>query len=296
MNQLKTVALLGLLSAMLVIISYLLIGGLTGAIVGFVLAAIMNFSSWFFSDRIALSAYQAQPLSEAEAPKIYQMVKRLCVRSRLPMPRIYIVPSNAANAFATGRDPHHAAIALTQGIINLLPDNELEGVIAHELSHINYRDTLTQAVAATIAAAISAIAQYASYGMMFGMGNRQRRPANQLGTILAIVLAPAAAMVIQFSISRTREFEADAGAARMTGKPRALARALQRLEGSAKQQPLEANPAFEPLLITNAPPKNIFSNLFSTHPDTRERIQRLLQLEREMDRQSIKTNLPESSL
>jgi heat shock protein HtpX len=293
MNQLKTVALLAILSALLVMISYLLIGGLTGALIGVGLAAITNFSSWFYSDRIALSAYRAQPLSEAQAPKIYAMVRRLCTRSRLPMPRIYLIPSQSANAFATGRDPQHAAVALTQGIIQMMPDDELEGVIAHELSHILYRDTLTQAVAATVAAAISSIAQFASYGMMFGMGNRDGQRANPIGMILAIVLAPAAAMVIQFAISRTREFEADAGAARMTGKPRSLARALQRLSGSVKEMPLEANPAFEPLLIANSPPKNLFSNLFSTHPDTKERVQRLLQMEQEMARDSIQSNLSE---
>lgn len=279
MNQFKTVALLGLLSGLLVAIGYGL-GGSGGALIGLIIAAATNLFSWYSSDKIALAAYRAQPLTPQQAPELYAMVERLCQRANLPMPRLYVVPSPGANAFATGRDPNHAAVAVTQGIVKLLPPDELEAVIAHELSHIKNRDTLTQAVAATIAGAISYLAQVMQFGIMFGGG--RNRGANPLGVLLAIFLAPLAATVIQMAISRTREFEADAGAARLTNHPRALARALQRLEGSARQAPIAANPAFAPLLIINAIQRQAFSNLFSTHPSTEARIQNLLRLEQEL--------------
>lgn len=281
MNQFKTVALLGLLSGLLVAIGYL-IGGSGGALIGLVIAAVTNLFSWYSSDKIALAAYRAQPISQSQAPELYAMVERLCQRANLPMPKLYVVPTAGANAFATGRDPNHAAVAVTEGIVNLLPADELEGVIAHELSHIKNRDTLTQAVAATVAGAISYLAQMMQFGMMFGGASRDRQGGNPLGMLLAIFLAPLAASVIQMAISRTREFEADAGAARLTSNPRALARALQRLEAGARQMPIAANPAFAPLLIVNAIPKQVFSNLFSTHPATEARIQNLLKLEQEL--------------
>lgn len=283
MNQFKTVALLGLLSAVLITASYWLIGGWTGALVGIILATATNLGAWYFSDRIALSAYGAQPVGPTQAPALYNLVTRLCDRAGLPMPGIYIVPSPAANAFATGRDPEHAAVAVTQGIINLLPEDELEAVIAHELSHINNRDTLTQAVAATIAGAVSFLAQMVSYSLWFGGDSRNERTgANPLGLLLTVILAPIAASVIQFAISRTREFAADAGSAKLTGNPRALARALQRLEGNARQMPIEGNPAFEPLLIINPFSGEFLSNLFATHPSTEARIRQLLKLEQEL--------------
>ncbi|MBD2461128.1 zinc metalloprotease HtpX [Oscillatoria sp. FACHB-1407] len=283
MNQVKTVALLGLLSALLITVSYWLIGGVTGAVLGIGLAALMNFVSWYSSDKIALAAYRAQPISPNQAPGLYRMVQRLSDRANLPMPKLYIIPTAGANAFATGRDPEHAAVAVTQGIVNMLPEDELEAVIAHELSHIKNRDTLTQAVAATIAGAISFLAQIVSYSLWFGGGSQSdREGSNPFGLLLTLMVAPVAASVIQLGISRTREFEADAGAARLTGNPRALARALQRLEASARQMPIAANPAFEPLLIVNAIPRQALSNLFSTHPSTEARIQNLLKLEREL--------------
>jgi heat shock protein HtpX len=280
MNQFKTVALLGLLSGLLVAIGYWL-GGSGGALIGLVIAAATNLFSWYSSDKIALAAYRAQPVSQSQAPELYAMVERLCQRANLPMPKLYVVPTAGANAFATGRDPNHAAVAVTQGIVNLLPAEELEAVIAHELSHIKNRDTLTQAVAATVAGAISYLAQMMQFGMMFG-GSRDRQGGNPIGMLLAIFLAPLAATVIQMAISRTREFEADAGAARLTGNPRALAKALQRLEAGARQMPIATNPAFAPLLIVNAIPKQVFSNLFSTHPSTDARVQNLLKLEQEL--------------
>ncbi|NES74672.1 MULTISPECIES: zinc metalloprotease HtpX [Okeania] len=281
MNIVKTVALLGILSGLLVAVSYWLIGGLTGATVGLVLAAVMNLGSWFFSDKIALAAYNARPVNQAEAPGLYNMVEKLCDRARLPMPAVYIIPTAAANAFATGRDPHHAAVAVTEGIMRILPEDELEGVIAHELSHIKNRDTLTQAVAATVAGGISWLTQIASYSMWFGGGSRDNR-SNPIVMLLTIMLAPVAASVVQMAISRTREFAADAGAGDLTGNPRALAQALQRLDQNARQMPLNGNPAFEPLLIMNGFSGKFMANLFSTHPSTEARIEKLLQLEQKL--------------
>jgi heat shock protein HtpX len=285
MNQFKTVALLGLLSGLLVAIGYW-IGGSGGALIGLVIAAVTNLFSWYSSDKIALAAYRAQPISYDEAPGLHQMVKKLCDRANLPMPRLYIVPSPGANAFATGRDPQHAAVAVTQGIVELLPEDELEAVIAHELSHVRNRDTLTQAVAATVAGAISYLAQMLQFGLMFG-GDRDRQGGgNPIGILVAVILAPLAASVIQMAISRAREFEADAGSAWLTGNPRALARALQRLEAGARQMPIEANPAFEPLLIINPFSGQFLSSLFATHPSTEARIQNLLKIEQELTRRS----------
>ncbi|NEP07534.1 MAG: M48 family metalloprotease [Okeania sp. SIO2G4] len=281
MNIVKTVALLGILSGLLVAVSYWLIGGPTGATVGLVLAAVMNLGSWFFSDKIALAAYNARPVNQAEAPALYDMVEKMCDRARLPMAAVYIIPTAAANAFATGRDPHHAAVAVTEGIMRILPEDELEGVIAHELSHIKNRDTLTQAVAATVAGGISWLTQIASYSMWFGGGSRDNR-SNPIVMLLTIMLAPVAASVVQMAISRTREFAADAGAGDLTGNPRALAQALQRLDQNARQMPLNGNPAFEPLLIMNGFSGKFMANLFSTHPSTEARIEKLLQLEQKL--------------
>ncbi len=287
-NQLKTVALLGLLSGLLIAISYWIIGGSTGVMVGIALAAFTNLFSWYQSDKIALAAYRAQPISANEAPRLYQMVQRLCDRASLPMPAIFIVPTQAANAFATGRDPEHAAVAVTQGILNLLPEDELEGVIAHELTHVANRDTLTQAVAATIAGAISFLSQMLSYGLWYTPYSWDNRNApNPLGLLFTVILAPIAATFVQLAISRTREFAADAGSARLTGNPRALARALERLENAARQLPMSGNPAFEPLLIVNAFSGSQFlSELFSSHPSTQAGIEQLLKLEQELPKSS----------
>ncbi len=282
MNQLKTVILLGLLSGLLVSISYAVIGGVGGAMIGIVLAAVSNLGAWYYSDRIALAAYGAKPVSYEQAPGLYSIVRQLSDRAGLPLPAIYIVPTEAANAFATGRDPEHAAVAVTEGILRILPEDELAAVIAHELSHVRHRDTLTQAVAATIAGAISLLAQIMSYSLWF-MGSRDRQNGvNPLGLLFTIILAPIAATVIQLAISRTREFAADAGAARLTNNPRALARALQRLENLGRQLPLDANPAFEPLLISRAGSGRLMANLFSTHPSTEARIENLLEIEQQL--------------
>ncbi|MGL5876844.1 MAG: M48 family metalloprotease [Xenococcaceae cyanobacterium] len=283
-NQFRTVALLGLLSGLLIAISYWILGGSAGVITGIAIAAITNLVSWYQSDKIALAAYRARPISPQQAPGLYQMVKRLCDRAKLPMPALYLIPSRAANAFATGRDPERAAVAVTEGILELLPEDELEGVIAHELTHVANRDTLTQAVAATIAGAISFLAQMTSYGLWFSAPTSRdnRGGINPIGILLTVILAPVAATIIQLAISRTREFSADAGSARMTGNPRALARALQRLESAARQSSMVGNPAFEPLLIVNAFSGQFMSKLFSSHPSTEARIEQLLKLEREL--------------
>ncbi|WP_066380776.1 MULTISPECIES: zinc metalloprotease HtpX [unclassified Anabaena] len=282
-NQFKTLALLAALSGLLIAISYWVIGGTSGLIIGIGLAAVTNLFSWYQSDKIALAVYHAQPVSESEAPGLYRMVQRLSQRANIPMPGVYIVPSQTANAFATGRDPEHAAVAVTEGILNILPEDELEGVIAHELTHIINRDTLTQAVAATVAGAISFLAQMLSYSLWFGgVGGRDNeRGGNPLGVLLTVILAPIAATIIQLAISRTREFSADAGAAKLTKNPRALARALQRLEATARQLPLNANPAFEPLLIINPISGQFLGNLFSSHPATEARVEQLLKLEQQ---------------
>jgi len=281
MNQLKTVALLGLLAGLLVAIGYA-IGGQGGALIGLVIAAITNIGSWYYSDRIALAAYQAQPVSRQQAPELYQMVENLSRQANIPTPQLYIVPTPAANAFATGRDPEHAAVAVTEGILNLLPADELEAVIAHELTHVRNRDTLTQAVAATVAGAISYLARMLSYGFLFTGNSRHRQGGNLIGLLLTIFLAPLAATVIQMAISRTREFEADAGSARLTENPEALARALTRLELIGRQMPLNANPAFEPLLISSPFSGQFLANLFATHPSTEARIENLRRIQQEL--------------
>jgi heat shock protein HtpX len=279
-NQLKTAILLATLSGLLIAISYWVIGGIGGLVIGIGLAAATNLFSWYQSDKIALAVYKAQPVTAAEAPGLYRIVQKLSTRANIPMPGVYIVPSPTANAFATGRDPEHSAVAVTAGILDILPEDELEGVIAHELTHIINRDTLTQAVAATVAGAVSFLAQMLSYSMWFGGGSRDNeRGGNLLGVLATVIFAPIAATVIQLAISRTREFSADAGAAKLTGNPRALARALQRLESTAKQMPLNANPAFEPLLIINPISGKFLGNLFSSHPATEARVEALLQLE-----------------
>jgi len=283
MNQLKTVALLGLLSGLLVAIGYYVIGGTGGIIIGIVLAAVMNLGSWFFSDKIALAAYGAQPVSPEQAPGLHAMLERLSQRAGIPTPALYVVPSPGANAFATGRDPQHAAVAVTEGIVNLLTDEELEGVIGHELTHVLNRDTLTQAVAATVGGAISQLAYMAQWASMGAAYSRdERQSPNPIGLLLAAILAPLAATLIQMAISRTREFEADSGSAKLTNNPRALASALQKLEMGAQQMPIRGNPSFEPLLIINSFSGQGLASLFATHPSTEARIERLLQLEQEM--------------
>jgi heat shock protein HtpX len=278
-NEIKTAALLGLLSGLLVLGGYFLVGNEQGLYMGLALAALTSFSSWYFSDQAALAAYNAQPLARHEAPELYDRVASLSDRAGIPMPKIFFVPTKSPNAFATGRDPEHAAVAITQGIVDLLSPEELEGVLAHELTHIRNRDTLTQAVAGTLAGAITFIGRLLSFGALYGPVTRDNRQGgNPLGVLFLIVLAPIAAAVIQFGISRTREFSADLGSAEITGNPLALAGALEKLEAMGHRIPMNGNPAMSPLLIVNPLSTQGLMTLFRTHPPTEERIRRLMEL------------------
>ncbi|NDJ18065.1 M48 family metalloprotease [Myxacorys almedinensis] len=278
-NQVRTAALLGLLSGLLVLAGYYLIGDEQGLILGLGFAAISSFGSWYYSDRMALASYAAQPVERSAAPELFDMVQRLCDRAELPMPKLFVVPTKSPNAFATGRDPNHAAVAVTQGIMELLSPEELEGVLAHELTHVKNRDTLTQAVAGTIAGGITFLGRILSFGALYGPVYRDtRRGANPLGLLFLIVLAPLSAGLIQMAISRTREFAADQGSAEMTQNPLALASALEKLEQIGHQIPMHGNPALSPLLIVNPLSTQGLQSLFRTHPSTEERIRRLTEL------------------
>ncbi|HEY9740096.1 MAG TPA: M48 family metalloprotease [Coleofasciculaceae cyanobacterium] len=278
-NQIKTAALLGLLSGLLVLGGYYLIGNEQGLYMGLALAALTSFSSWYYSDKAALAAYNAQPIARQEAPELYDMVASLSERAGLPMPKLYFVPTKSPNAFATGRDPEHAAVAVTQGIVDLLSREELEGVLAHELTHVRNRDTLTQAVVGTIAGAITFLGRILTFGALYGPVTRDnRRGGNLFGLLFLIVLAPLAAGLLQMAISRTREYSADLGSAEITGNPAALASALEKLEAMGHQIPMNGNPAMSPLLIVNPLSSEGLMSLFRTHPPTQERIRRLLEL------------------
>ncbi|MEL6400166.1 MAG: M48 family metalloprotease [Cyanobacteria bacterium J06626_4] len=273
MNQVKTIALLGLLSALLINIGYWVVGGTWGLLVGLGVAAALNFAVWYRSDGIALGVYAAQPITLEQALRIQPMVRQLCDRACLPMPEIYVIPSPAMNAFATGRDPEHGAIALSAGLLNQLTDAELEGVIAHELSHIRHRDTLTQTIAATLAGAISQGARWSR-----ATTGERHRALPPLALIATWLLAPLAATLLQLALSRSREFAADQGAAQLTGNPQGLVAALQRLQNSRAN--VGKNVAFAPLLIVSpwsnqAELGSGWRHLFSTHPSTADRIERL---------------------
>jgi heat shock protein HtpX len=278
-NQIKTAALLGLLSGILVLGGYWATGNEQGAFMGLILAAITSFGSWFYSDKAALAAYQAQPISRQQAPELYDLVANLAKNADLPMPRLYLVPTQTPNAFATGRNPENAAVAVTEGIVQILDKEELSGVIAHELTHIKNRDTLTQAVAGTLGGAITFLGRMLTFGALYGPVNRDdRQGGNPLGVLILVILAPISASLIQMAISRTREFSADRGAAEITGNPLALASALQKLESVGKQVPMNGNPAFEPVLIINPFSGGGLQSLFRTHPRTEERIRQLQEI------------------
>ena len=280
-GQIKTAALLGLLSGLLVLGGYWATGNEQGAIIGLAIAAVTSFGSWFYSDKAALAAYKAQPITREQAPELYDMVAELVKKADLPMPKLCIVPTQTPNAFATGRDPNHAAVAVTQGIMNILDKDELAGVIAHELTHIKNRDTLTQAVAGTLGGAVTFLGRMLSFGAMYGPVNRDsRQGGNPIGVLILVVLAPISASLIQMAISRTREFSADRGSAEITGNPLALASALQKLESVGKQVPMNGNPAFEPVLIMNPFSGGGLQSLFRTHPPTEERVRQLQEIAR----------------
>ena len=275
-NAAKTALLLGLLSGLLLFIGEMF-GGSQGMVFMFGIAVLMNFVSYWFSDKIVLRMYNAQEVGSSHP--LYETVARLARQANLPMPRVYVLPSESANAFATGRSPSHAAVAATQGILRLLDQRELEGVLAHELSHVRHRDILTSSVAATLAAAIMMAARTASYAAMFGgMGGRNddREGSNPIGMLLMVFLAPLASLLIQSAISRSREFAADAGGAAIAGTPYGLADALRKIERASKQVPLDANPATAHLFIVKPFSAGGLMALFSTHPPTEQRIERLL--------------------
>lgn len=289
-NQIKTAALLGLLSGILVLGGYWATGTEQGALIGLVFAAVTSFGSWFYSDKAALAAYKAQPVDRQQAPELYDMVANLAQKADLPMPKLCLVPTQTPNAFATGRDPQYAAVAVTQGITQILDRDELAGVIAHELTHIKNRDTLTQAVAGTLGGAVTFLGRMLSFGAMYGPVNRDdRQGGNPLGILVLVILAPVSASLIQMAISRTREFSADRGAAEITGNPLALASALQKLESIGKNVPMNGNPAFEPVLIINPFSGGGLQSLFRTHPPTEARVEQLQKL---AQKQQNYTNFP----
>ena len=275
-NLLKTGLLLGVLTALLVLAGQA-IAGERGMIIAFVLAAIMNFVSYWFSDKLVLAMYGAQPVDEAQAPRLHAIVRRLATRAQIPMPRIYMIPSDTPNAFATGRNPQHAAVAVTEGITRILDEDELEGVLAHELSHVTNRDVLISTIAATLAGAITYLAHMAQWAAIFGGRSQddEEGGSNPIVLILFAILAPIAAMLVQFAVSRSREFQADASGARLAGRTYGLAKALEKIEVASRVEPLPANPATAHLFIVNPLTGQSFARLFSTHPPTEERIARL---------------------
>ena len=271
---LRTTILLATLSGLFVAIGFL-IGGPSTALLFLFMAGLLNMGSYFFSDKLALKMSRAQPIEESEAPRLYQIVRELTTRADLPMPRLYMIPVDQPNAFATGRSPKHSAVAVTRGIMQTLSEDELRGVLAHELAHVKHRDILIQSVAATIGAAIT----YLGYMLLwFGGGDDSDSPLGLIGALAMVLLAPIAASIIQLSISRQREFAADAGGAEICGNPESLASALLRLEEGAKAMPMQVNQAAEPLYIVKPFSGGGFAKLFSTHPPIEERVRRLRQM------------------
>jgi heat shock protein HtpX len=250
-------------------------GGQRGMLTALIIAGGMNFGAYFFSDKLALASYRAQPVTREQLPRVYQVVERLTQKAGLPMPKIYVIPTDSPNAFATGRNPQHASVAVTQGILNLLNDEELEGVLAHELGHVSNRDILISSIAATLAGAITYLSRFA---MFFGGGDREERRGGGIEALAMMILAPMAAMLIQMAVSRSREYQADETGAHVTGNPYALASALQKIDAYSRRLPLQANPStahlfiIQPFLGMNA---GMFANLFSTHPPVAKRIERL---------------------
>jgi heat shock protein HtpX len=277
-NAAKTTLLLAALTVLLVWIGGA-IGGRQGLIIGFLFAAGMNFFSYFYSDKIALKMYRARPVTREELPRAYEVVERMTQKIGIPMPKMYVIPTDSPNAFATGRNPKHASVAVTQGILQLLNDEELEGVLAHELGHVRNRDILTSSIAATLAGAITLIARMGFWASMFGGygGGGRDREGGGFGGLFMLILAPIAAMLIQLAVSRSREYEADATGARTTGNPYALASALEKIDAYSKRRPMIASPTTAHLFIAQPfTGREIFSNLFSTHPPMAKRIERLI--------------------
>jgi len=279
MNTFKSTLLLVALTLVLIFVGDW-VGGRNGMLLAFLLSVVFNFGTYFYSDKLALAMYNAQPVTREQLPRAYAAVERLAAKEGLPMPKIYVLPTESPNAFATGRNPQHASVAVTHGILELLNDEELEGVLAHELGHVRNRDILTSSIAATLAGAITMIARMGYWASLFGGyggDSRDRNRGGGLGALFMIILAPLAASLIQLAISRSREYEADATGAHVTGNPYALASALQKLDAYSRRIPMQASPTTAHLFIV-APllGSGGFANLFSTHPPIKERIRRLI--------------------
>ncbi len=275
MNTVKTVGLMVLLMALLMLVGQWL-GGEQGLFIAFAFSMLMNFGMYWFSDKIVLMSYGARQVNEEESPRLYSIVRKLAQQAELPMPKIYIIPGDTPNAFATGRNPDHAAVAATEGILRMLSDDEIEGVLGHELAHVKHRDILTSTLVAAMAGAIMLLARMAMFAAIFGGGGRDRDNSNPLGGLLILILAPVAAMMIQFAISRSREFAADEGGAKISGRPLSLANALRKLEAGVQRHPMpNAGTATAHLFIVNPLRGGGVTKLFSTHPPTEERIARL---------------------
>jgi heat shock protein HtpX len=274
-NTIKTTLLLGLLTGLIMGFgSYL--GGSGGLVIAFAFAAIMNFGAFWFSDTVVLKMYRARPVDATEAPELYRIVHGLAMRAQIPMPKLYVIPQQAPNAFATGRDPQHAAVAATEGLLRLMDRRELEGVLAHELGHVKNRDTLISTVAATLAGVVMMLASMLRWAAIFGGVQRDDDDGGGLIGLLAMtILAPLAAMLIQFAISRSREFQADATGAELAESPLGLAAALEKLESASQRVPMAAQPATAHLFIVNPLSGNRVARFFSTHPPVEERVRRL---------------------
>ena len=275
MNAFKTFILMLAMMALFLLVGNA-IGGQRGMVFAFFFAAVMNFVMYWFSDKIVLAMYRAKPVSEQDAPDIYKIVRRLTANNNMPMPKVYILPMDLPNAFATGRNPEHAAVAFTGGILQILNEKELEGVIAHELAHIKHRDILIATVVATMAGAISMLARMAQWAAIFGGGSRDDdNRGGALGLLFMAIIAPLAAMLIQFAVSRSREYSADEGGARMCGNPLALASALKKLGSYVKRVPSTVEPSTAHMFIVNPLNGSSLLKLFSTHPPIEERVKRL---------------------
>jgi heat shock protein HtpX len=286
-NTFKTAFLLTALTLLLMFFGRVF-AGQQGMIIALVIAGVMNFVSYFFSDKIALATYRAQGVTREQLPRVYQVVERLTQKAGLPTPKIYVIPTESPNAFATGRNPQHASVAVTQGILNLLNDEELEGVLAHELGHVNNRDILISSTAATLAGAITYLGQMGRFAMIFGGmgGDRDDRRGGGLGALLMLILAPIAAMLIQLAVSRSREYHADETGAQLTGNPYALASALSKLDAYSKRLPMAASPSTAHLFIVQPLLGVDVGSLFSTHPPIAKRIERLTGRSAEFQRAS----------
>jgi heat shock protein HtpX len=275
-NYFRTTLLLGLLTGLILVMGHFL-GGRTGVVVALGFATLMNLGSYWFSDKIVLAMYRAKPVSEQQAPQLHAIVDGLVARAGLPKPKLYILPQPSPNAFATGRNPKHAAVAVTQGLLELMSREEVEGVLAHELAHVKNRDILISSIAATIAGAISMLAYFARWGAIFGgVGDRDDRDGGLIGVLVMAIVAPLAAMVIQMAVSRSREYAADATGAQIAGNPYGLASALEKLGQYSKRVPMKSTPATSHMFIIAPLSGRSLMNLFSTHPPLEERIRRLI--------------------